>query len=588
MATPRPRRDQLVHALRFLAPPPLGGSVPGYSALRRYDRANLRGDLIGGITVGAVAVPSSLAMAELAGLPVQYGLYGTFLPLLIYGILCTSREQVIGPDSTIAALTGVTIVPIAAASGNTSPAHLAVLAAALALIMGAILLVAAMLRMGFVADFFGKPVLLGYINGVAITVIAAQLGKLLGISISARDVPGIVAEVVRDLDQANEATVVLSAALLAIALLVRRFARMVPPALVVLALGLLVPVVIDLADHDIATVGEVQGGLPAVGVPWISLAELRDLLLPAAAFSLIAFADLIGTVRLRAQRKGYDVDANRELFALGGANAIGALTGAFPVSSSNSRSAVNDGAGARSQAAILIAAVVVGVFLVVAMPLLEPLPMDALGVIVVVAALGLINIGSIWKLRHVRPTEVTLAVVAFVGVIVFGVMGGVAVAIALSIAVFLQRAARPHDAVLGKVVDVDGFHDVEQHPDAETLPGLVVYRFDAPVFFVNAEYLHLRVRSVVERHPGVEWLVLNAEAWVYLDATGIDALTTIHDELAAKGIVLGFARLKSRQREIFAETGLLDRVGADHVFPTVGSAVAAFEARAAEPVAPSS
>jgi sulfate permease, SulP family len=290
-------------------------------------------------------------------------------------------------------------------------------------------------------------------------------------------------------------------------------------------------------------------------------------------------------VRTFAQKHGYEIDANRELTAIGGANLVGGLTGAFPVSSSNSRSAVNDSTGARSQAAVVVAAAVVGLFLVFAMPLIEPLPKAALGVIIVVAASGLINVRSIWRLRHVREAEVALALVAFGGVLVFGVVGGVVVAIALSIGVFLYRAARPHDAVLGRVEDVDGYHDITRWVGAETVPGLLVYRFDAPPFFVNAEYLRQRVLALADASEGVRWLVLNAEAWTYLDATAIDVLTRLRVELAQRGIVLCFARLKGRQREIFEETGLTALIGLDRFFPTVRAAVAAFEsAQGAEPV----
>ncbi len=537
--------------------------------------------------MGAVAVPSSLAMAELAGVPVVYGLYGTFLPLAVYALLGTSRQHVIGPESTLAAMTAVTVAPMAVVGGETDPALYAALAATLALAMGLLLFVAGALRLGFVADFFGKPVLLGYINGVALIVISSQLGKLLGVSIDADDFFAIVWEVLSDLGDANGPTVLLSAGLLAAAIVIRRTIPILPPSLVVLALGLVVAALVDLEDHGIAVVGEVEGGLPSFALPGVGANDFIDLLLPAAAFSLVAFADVTATVRTFAQKHGYEVDANRELTAIGGANLVGGLTGAFPISSSNSRSAVNDSAGAKSQAAVLVAAAVVGLFLLFAMPLIEPLPTAALGVIIVMAAAGLINIDSIWRLRRVRPAEVALALVAFGGVLVFGVVGGVAVAIALSIGVFLYRSARPHDAVLGRIDDVDGYRDIERWEGAETVPGLLVYRFDAPPFFVNAEYLRQRVLELVAVSEDVRWLVLNAEAWTYLDATAIDVLAQLHGELEERGIALVFARLKGRQREIFEETDLTTRIGPDRFFPTVTAAVAAFEsAHAGAPAAP--
>lgn len=574
-------RESLASYAGAVVPRSLADAAPGLARLLDYPRPYLRPDLVAGLTVGAVAVPASLAMAELAGVPVIYGLYGTFLPLAVYGLLGMSRQHVIGPDSTLAVLTGVTVAPLASRGGVTDPARYLALAAALALAMGLLLFLAGVLRLGFVADFFGKPVLLGYINGVALIVIASQLGKLLGISVGVRDFFAVVWEVLSELRDANWPTVLLSAGLVATALGAKRVVPAVPASLVVLALGLVVPAFVDMKAHGIATVGHVGGGLPSFGVPGVGTRDFVDLLLPAAAFSLVAFADMIATVRTFADRHGYEVDANRELTALGGANLVGGLTGAFPVSSSNSRSAVNDAAGARSQAAVVVAAAVVGLFLLFAMPLIEPLPTAALGVIIVVAAAGLINVHSIWSLRRIRPAEVALALVAFGGVLVFGVVGGVVVAIALSIGIFLHRSARPHDAVLGRVEDVDGYHDVERFAQATTIPGLLVYRFDAPPFFVNAEYLRRRVLALADGAEDVRWLVLDAGAWTYLDATAIDALARLHDDLEQRGVVLSVARLKGRQREIFEDAGLTARIGAERFFPTVRAAVAAFEATSA-------
>ncbi len=517
-------RTALARYARAIVPRSLADAAPGLATLLRYPRSYLRSDLVAGITVGAVAVPSSLAMAELAGVPVVLGLYGTFLPLAVYALLGTSRQHVVGPDSTLAALTAVTVAPLAVVGGEVDPARYVALAAALALAMGVLLSLAGVFRLGFVADFFGKPVLLGYINGVALIVIASQFGKLLGISVDADDFFAIAWEVLSELGDTNGPTLLLTAGLLAAALGVRRFVPAVPPSLVVLALALAIAALADLGAHGIAVVGEVDGGLPSFGVPDVGVQDFLDLALPAAAFSLVAFADLIATVRTFAQKHGYEVDPNRELSAIGGANLVGSMTGAFPVSSSNSRSAVNDAAGAQSQAAVLIAAVVVGLFLLVAMPLIEPLPTAALGVIVVVAAGGLISIRPIWRLRHVRSAETGLALVAFGGVLVFGVVGGVVVAIALSVGVFLYRAARPHDAVLGHVQDVDSYHDISRWDGAETVRGLLVYRFDAPPFFVNAEYLRQRVLALVDGSDDLRCLLLNAESWTFLDSTAIDVL----------------------------------------------------------------
>ena len=564
---------------RGLRPTSLAGVAPGLATFMRYDRSDARHDLIAGITVGIVAVPSSLAMGELAGLPVQFGLYATFLPLVAYGLLAASRQHVIGPDATLAALTASTLAPLATVGGAVDPMLYAALAAALAIAMGGLLLLAGVLHLGFIGDFFGKPVLLGYINGVAVSVIAGQVEKLLGIDIEATDFVPMAKETVAELGDLNWPTVLLSAALLAIAVAVRRLVPRFPGSIAVLVAALVLARVLDLEQWDIAAVGAVDSGLPPIGFPDVTLSQFTELLLPACAFGLIAFADTVATVRTFARRHDYEVDADRELTALGGANLLGGLTSAFPISSSSSRSAVNDAAGAQTQAAVLVAALVVGMFLLFLMPLIESLPKAALGVVIVVAAAGLIDVRSIWRLRHIRPAEVGLAIAAFAGVLLFGVLGGVAIAIGLSIGVFLYRGARPHDAVLGRQHDLDGYHDIERWQGAQTVPGMVIYRFDAPPFFVNAEYLRRRVLEVVDAADDLEWLILNAEAWMFVDATAIDVLKELHSELAARGISLGFARLKGRQREIFEKTGLIAQVGADRFFPTVGAAVTAFEAQ---------
>ena len=395
--------------------PSLAAVAPGLAALLHYDRSAARYNLIAGFTVGLVAVPSALAMGELAGVPVQFGLYATLFPLAAYGLLATSRQHVIGPDAALSALTAATLAPLATVDGAVDPALYAVLAAGLAIAMGGLLVLAGVLHLGFIGDFFGKPVLLGYINGVAVIVIFGQLEKLLGITVDANDFVPMVEETVGDLGDLNGSTVLLSLGLLAIALAVRRFVPGFPASIAVLVAALGVATLFDVGDWDIATVGDVEGGLPPVGIPDVTLSQLTELLLPASAFGLIAFADTAATVRTFAQRHHYEVDANRELTALGTANVLSGLTSAFPVSSSNSRSAVNDATGARTQASALVAAVVVGLCLLFLMPLIEPLPKAALGVVIVIAASGLIDVRSIWSLRHIRSAEVGLAVAAFVG-----------------------------------------------------------------------------------------------------------------------------------------------------------------------------
>ena len=549
--------------------------VPGLRDLRHYDRTALKPDLVAAVSVAAVAIPASLGMAELAGLPVVVGLYATMLPLVGYALFGSSRQLVVGPEGALAALTAVTIAPLA----GGDPAQYAALAAALALVMGVVMVLGGLLHLGFMADFFSKPVLLGYINGTALTIIASQLGKLLGVSISEQDFFPMLREVLSELDEVDSLTLLISISLLGLAFLLRRVVPKVPATLVVVVVAIVASVVFDLEEEGVAVVGDVQAGLPPLGLPGVGLDEIADLLLPACAFALIAFADTIGSARTYAAKNGYEIDPNRELAGLGGANLAAGISAAFPVSASGSRTALNDSAGGRTQLVGIATAVLVAIIALFATAVIEPLPMAALGVVVVVAAIGLFDVRSIWRLRRVRDAEVGLAVVALVGVLLFGVLGGVVVAVALSLAVFVYRAVRPHDAVLGPVEDVDGYHDIARYADAETLPGLIVYRFDAPLFFPNAEFFRERVLALVDAERSLEWFVVNAEAFTYVDATAIDALRQLHADLAGRGVVLAFARLKGRQQEIFEQTGLTEQIGRDRFFPTVRASVDAFRAR---------
>lgn len=537
----------------------------------------LRADLVSAVSVAAIAIPASLGMAELAGLPVVVGLYATMLPLLGYAVLGSSRQLVVGPEGTLAALTAVTVAPLAAGD----PARYAALAAALAVVMSAVLVIGGLLRLGFMADFFSKPVLLGYVNGIALTIIASQLGKLLGVSVSEQDFFPILWELVRELGDVHRTTLVLSAILLALAFGLRRYTPKVPSTLVVLAVAILASELLDLVEEGVTVVGEVEGGLPSLGWPDVRIGDVVELLLPASAFALIAFADTIACARTYAIKNDYEIDANRELAGLGGANFASGISGAFPVSASGSRTAVNDATGGKTQVMGLATAVVVAVIALFATALIEPLPKAALGVVLVIAALALFDFASIWRLRRIRAAEVGLALVALVGVLVFGVLGGLAVAIGLSIAVFVYRTVRPHDAVLGAVDDVDGFHDVARYDTAQTVPGLIVYRFDAALFFANAEYFRQQVVALVAAEPRPKWLLVNAEAFVYLDSTAVDTLKQLAGELSRQGVTLGFARLKEPQRKIFEQTGLTGLVGHEHFFPTVRAGVAAFEKSAA-------
>ena len=551
--------------------------APGLQELRGYRRGQLRPDLLAGVTGAAVAVPAGLAMGELAGLSPVAGLYATMLPLVAFALFTSSRHVMVGPDGTLAVLTATTVAPLAA--GNA--ARYAALAAALALMVGLVLLVSAALRLGFMADFLSIPILVGYFNGIALIIIASQLGKVLGMSISVTYFFGVLREFVTEVGQIHWLTAMFSLALLALVLVLKRVAPTFPGSLLAVVIAGVASVTLNLADRGVAVVGDITAGLPSLTAPEVSLDDVRLLALPAAGLALVAFADTIANARRYAKRHGYGVNANRELAALGAANVAAGFSRALAISASGSRSALNDVAGGTSQVVGLVTALVVAVVAAVATPLIEPVPIAALGVVVIAAVLGMLDFVGVWRLRRVHPAEVGLALATMLGVLILGVLGGLLVAIALSIGVYVYRSIRPHDAILGAVHDVDGYHDIDVFPSAETVPGLIVYRFDAPLFFPNAPYFKERVLTVVAAtDTPTRWVLINAEAITYIDTSGVDTLRELRSDLADAGILLAVARAKVMLRGVLDSTGVTAEIGPDNFFPTIRTGVRAYRERA--------
>ncbi|MEZ0095278.1 SulP family inorganic anion transporter [Streptacidiphilus sp. EB129] len=568
--TEESRPKQLTERLRRLSWQTL---LPGVAVLADYQTARLRTDLLAGASVAAVAIPASLGMAQLAGVPATAGLYATLLPLVGYALFTSSRHVVVGPDGTTSALVAITLTPLAA--GDAS--RYAALAGLLAIMVGVILLAAGALRLGFMADFLSKPVLIGYINGTALTIIASQLGKILGVKITASRFFPVLAELVRELDQVHWATVALSTVVLVLLLAARRWAPTVPAALLVVVAADAASKLFHFSDHGIAVIGHVARGLPHLGLPHAGLKDVSTLVLPAGGMALIAFCDTMATARTYAVKHRYEVAGEREMTGIGAADLLAGLSQAFPVSSSGSRTAVAEAAGGGSQVVGLTVAALVALVAGVATPLIQPLPTAVLGAVVVAAAVNQLSARGVVRLRKVHDTEAALAVAAMLAVLTLGVLGGLAVAVLLSIGVFVYRSIRPHDAVLGAVEDVDGYHDIEVHRGAETVPGLIVYRFDASLFFPNVPFFLDRVRTLVaEAGHGLRWLMVDVEAVTYLDATAIDALNTLYRELAAVHARLTVARAKQPIRTVFDSSGITALLGADSFFPTVRTGVEAF------------
>lgn len=548
--------------------------LPGLRVLRGYRRSWVRGDVLAGLTVAAYLVPQVMAYATLAGLPAVAGLWAILLPLAAYAVLGSSRQLSVGPESTTALMTAAVVAPLAAGD----PSRYATLAAALAVTVGVLCLVAFAARLGFVADLLSRPILVGYLTGVAIIMIVGQLGKITGVRVEGDGVLGELGSFLGRIDRMQAGTALLAAAVLALLFLGRwRFPRL-PTPLIVVALAAAAVAVFHLREHGIAVVGTVPQGLPTPRLP--GFGDLRDLLLPAVGVLVVGYTDTVLTGRAFAARDSDPVDANQELLALGAANVGAGLLRGFPISSSGSRTALGVAAGARTQMYSLVCLAAVVAVLLFAGPLLAGFPTAALGAIVVYAATRLIDVDGFRRLLAFRRTEFFLALAAVAGVLIFDILYGVLLAIGLSVAEMLYRVARPHDAVQGFVPGLAGMHDVDDYPQATTEPGLVVYRYDSPLFFANAEDFHRRALAAVDGQPvPVRWFVLNAEANVEVDSTGLGALDGLRAELTDRGIVFALARVKKDLRDALDAYGLTESIGAERLYPTLPTAVAAYRAR---------
>lgn len=550
--------------------------LPGLAQFRGYQRDWLRGDVVAGLTVAAYLVPQVMAYATVAGLPPVVGLWAALVPLAVYAVLGSSRQLSVGPESTTALMTATALAPLAA----SDPGRYAALAAAAALLVGAMCFVAGLVRLGFLADLLSNPVLIGYMTGVALIMIASQLGKVTGVSVKGEEFIDQIRSFVGGLDELHWPTVTLAAAVLVVLLLFAWLTPRLPGPLIAILVAAAVVSVFALHRSGIKTVGHVPGGLPTPALPVLSAADVMALLIPAAGIAIVAFNDNVLTARTFAVRHGQDIDANAELRALGVCNVGAGLAQGFPVSSSGSRTALGDAVGSRSQLYSIVALVFVLVVMLFGRGVLATFPSAALGALVVYAALRLIDVSEFKRLARFRRREVFLALATTAAVLVFGVLYGVLVAIGLSILELLQRMARAHDGVLGFVPGIAGMHDVDDYPEADLVPGLLVYRYDAPLFFANAENFRERAIAAVNDYPGrVEWFVLNAEANVEVDLTALDAVDQLRTELKRRGIVFAMARVKQDLRESLEAAGLLDRIGDDRIYPTLPTAVEAYRRR---------
>jgi len=545
--------------------------LPGIDTLRHYEAAWLPHDLFAGLVLATMLVPVGIAYAAASGLPGIHGLYATIIPLLAYALFGPSRIIVLGPDSALAAVILGVVTPL---SGG-DPVRAATLAAMMALVSGTVLILAGIARLGFVTELLSKPIRYGYMNGIALTVLISQLPKLFGFSIEdsgpLRDLWAI-ADAIND-GKTNWVAFAVGLGTLIVILLLKD--KRVPGILIAVVGATVAVAALDLeARFGVKVLGPLPQGLPAFTTPWIGSGDLVPVLVGGSAIALISFADTSVLSRTYAARLGDNVDPNQEMIGLGAANLATGFFQGFSISSSSSRTPVAEAAGARTQLTSVVGALAIAFLLLLAPNLLQYLPNAALAAVVIAAAIGLIEIADLKRIYRIQRWEFWLTVLCFVGVAVLGAIPGIGLAIAVAIAEFLWDGWRPHSAVLGRAHGVKGYHDITRYPDARRVPGLVLFRWDAPLFFANAEFFRERILDSVAKSPTpVRWLVVAAEPVTSVDVTACDMVAELDKALHAQGIELCFAELKDPVKDKLKRFGLLEQLGESHFFPTVGSAV---------------
>ncbi|WP_095194287.1 SulP family inorganic anion transporter [Pseudomonas sp. Irchel 3A7] len=548
--------------------------LPGLRTLRSYKMAWLQHDIVAGLVLTTMLVPVGIAYAVASGVPGIYGLYATIVPLLAYALFGPSRILVLGPDSSLAAVILAVILPL---SGG-DPQRAVALAGMMAIVSGTVCILAGVARLGFITELLSKPIRYGYMNGIALTVLISQLPKLFGFSIETdgplRNLWAIVSAVMAG--KTHWVTFAVGAATLVVILLLKDKKR-VPGILIAVVAATVAVGMLDLAAQGVAVLGSLPQGLPAFDIPWITRADIVPVLIGGCAVALVSFADTSVLSRVYAARTRTYVDPNQEMVGLGIANLAGGLFQGFPISSSSSRTPVAEAAGARTQLTGVVGALAVALLLMVAPDLLQNLPTSALAAVVIASAIGLIEVSDLRRIYRMQRWEFWLSIVCTVGVAVLGAIEGIGLAIVIAVIEFLWDAWRPYSAVLGRAEGVQGYHDTKRYPDARLIPGLVLFRWDAPLFFANAELFHDRVLDAVADSPTpVRWLVVAAEPVTSVDVTSADMLAELDETLHAAGIELCVAEMKDPVKDKLKRFGLFTRFGEDAFFATLGAAVSRY------------
>lgn len=547
--------------------------IPLITTLRNYQPEWLIHDIIAGLVLTAILVPVGMAYASVSGLPAIYGLYASIIPLIAYAFFGPSRILVLGPDSALAGLIAAAILPLAA--GNTDKAI--ALAGILAMLAGAFCILAGLMKFGFITDLLSKPVRIGYLNGIALTVLIGQLPKVLGFSVSGNNFLQETNGLIRGIagGQINWTSCAIGVSCLVVILGCRSWISKIPGVLIAVAGATIISSLMNLSvTSGIAVVGPLPQGLPQFQIPAVTFAELKSLFAAAFAIALVSFADMSTLSRTFALRAGQEVDSDQEIIALGTANMAAGLFQGFPVTSSASRTPVAESAGAKTQLTGLVGAACIALLLIFAPNLLRNLPQAVLGAVVICACISIVEVRDLARLWKLRREEFVFSVACFLGVVALGIIQGIFIAIGLALFSFIWRAWHPYDAVLGHVEGLKSYHDISRHPEARLIPGLVLFRWDAPLFFANAEAFRENVlHAIAEAPTPTKWVVVTAEPITDVDTTAADMLAELDNALHESGMDLFFAEMKGPVKDMLKHYGLFTRLGEENFFPTIEQAV---------------
>jgi high affinity sulfate transporter 1 len=557
--------------------------VPGLAALFRYRAGDLPHDITAGLSVAAVALPVGVAYAQLAGFEPVFGLYASILPLVAYALFGTSRQLIVGPDAATCALVAAAATPL---TGGDPALHLPI-AVALTGLAGLLCIGASFLRLGEIADFLSKPILVGFLNGISLHILLGQIGKLLGVRIEATAIVTMLLELPGKLDQTHWLTLAVGLGTFAVLLASARLLPRLPSALVALVVAGVVSVALGLEARGVAVVGAVPSGLPALALPSVPLDRLSDLIGAAAGVALVSFTSMMLTARSFAARNRYDIDVDREVAALGAANLAAALAQTFAVSGADSRTAVSDAAGGRTQLTGLVAAAAIAAVLLFLTGPLRYVPVAALAAVLVRASLSLLDVATLRRLWRFSRFDFALCLVATLGVIWVGAIQAIIVAVVLALLKFVRTTARPRVEILGEVEGLAGFHALSRHPTAHTEPGLLIFRFNAPLVFFNAPYFKQRALAAIEEAgPALRWFLLDVLPLTECDVTGFDTLEDVARTLRERGAEFVVAGRMTEVTLLAEATGLQTDAIATRRFPTLRQAVRAYRALAAAEGAP--